>query len=772
MSFSQKQNLQDHQRMAYKLAKSIISKEGIQVKSIVNHKPYQARGMVFNHETGSGKTAIIAFILLYAARTDRFVSYVTTKNNLSSDPLGDFRREIQKFQNLSKNDETNLQKVRFYNYETFGSCTLPKKGDIKDQANSDQCKKYRDEVGGKGAVVVFDEAHELIHSTSHYERERKVTALLYGHYVANANTEIMSSRPDTVVIRPRDIVFCFTATPAQSDIRDLAKMLNVTRPFKSPEVTSNAILSLARKNHIINHIHIGRTEESKLPKREFVDMSHKLSPIHFLIICMYVSNRHSIVNYDENMNKNKNKNKKSKNSENKKSASLTTLQQMQAYLTDTQIEESLTGLIDFVKMRIKDIILSEMDYYPEKRVYIPKNGKITHTIRNMVGAEYCSIEKIRGIGRQVVYCKHKKTAEIIIHVLQKQCGDKLKKVEKSESATNILRDHVLRTPTNNSTYIFKDDVVVMVASSKDDDRLIKAFNSDGAKQYLDIIQNGARERRKQNYEEGQFCQILFLTGEFYQGTNIRGVRRFHMFDYLPGYTLQKQLNGRATRAGSHSSLVPEKRSITIFKYKTQPEKDKTLVTQFIENRIRKPLNTELDRVNRKKRTDKFAENIGKLYNGYETGLDILKEYHKKYNTLGRATTGVVVPNTIIRQKAQPTETNKTMENIMGKYNIGEIKKLLKNTKNRSNVMQLYKNHIGKKRNPASNNRATTGNQKRPRTDNWKNAIEELKSIQNKRNAGMHAKQLLNKIKASQLNKTVQKEYVKDITQILRNKMKN
>ncbi|MGA1438144.1 MAG: hypothetical protein ACO35F_11760, partial [Ilumatobacteraceae bacterium] len=332
-----------------------------------------------------------------------------------------------------------------------------------------------------------------------------------------------------------------------------------------------------------------------------------------------------------------------------------------------------------------------------------------------------------------------------------------------KTASNILNAHMKRTPNNNSTYIFKDDVVVMIASTAQDDRLIKAFNSDRARVNLDVMKNEASERRKRNYEEGKFFQILFLTGKYYQGTNIRGVRRFHMFDYLPGYTLQKQLNGRATRAGSHSSLDPDKRNIKIFKYKTQPY-DGQDIMQFIEYSLRKPLREDLYK---KKviQLHTFADNIDKIQMWYNSGRDILN--HNNNTALG------VVPNTIIRRKAKPSEIDLRMENVMGKYNIGEITKLLRNRSNRSKVMQLYENHIKKRSSNNTGNRVTTGNQKRPRVDNaLTTGIRNLKATQNHVAAGLKAKELLNKIKASQLNKAIRAEYVQAITSIVRNKTRN
>jgi ATP:corrinoid adenosyltransferase len=509
---------------------------------------FEKRGMIVNHTTGSGKTTSILGTMLEYLKTGRKVILVTTVANKKSNSPKVYSQNMKNFfpeaipallgyttENSNTRDAfrnnakrmdaeqlTSLFKsmgVRFLSYEEFGSRMGYVDNPPKDAEN------FRKSIDKHGAVILVDEAHELVQPNSKKDRELKAIEGLSEGLVRLANDTL----PDG---RSKFHVYLFTATPGDT-LSEWTKMMSYVRPKNTPTDFIQFVRGPSMVNALVKagrYMMIDRADISKNIDKVGQVTHHdgyqtEISPVHYGLILAYLSRYAKTNNQTRVLN------------EAKKTEILETVRTMQNYLTEQDIRSILpTG----IKMNAKRSLFKALS-----------NGSL--------GLRAVDLPSIRDGAKAKRYYVSEKIFNVV-KCLANSPGKQL--VYSSDRHTLRLISFLLFHKYNFEQVSMRGGKELPKFSGQKK-RMIFAYFSNALAKAVEVFNDP-------NNLRGENVKILGVTKDGYQGLDIKALRGVHIVDQLMVEKQHRQLRGRAGRAYALHPLLQNERTTGSLPYISVP----------------------------------------------------------------------------------------------------------------------------------------------------------------------------------------------------------
>ena len=534
-----------HQKTLLKHIRTIVMQS---INGKKNHE-YDLRGMVVNHTTGSGKTAMILGGILEYLKTGRRIFVVTTVSNkksnsaqvyaenlikffpraipsllgggLKSTNYNAIRDQIEMVGAESLRDIFKQLGVEFHTFETLAS----RFGAVKRstaETNKRGVDAFTKDLKKYGGVFMFDEAHELIQQSGTRSREAEALKSIQQILERYTNKRMENGR---AVLH----AYMFTATPGDT-LGEWDNMLTLVRPTGTPrsfiQLTKTGYtnaLNKARKYLMIDRVDISKNTGlvGKIIHRE-VPCDANL--VHVALI---------VVNVDKILSS-KSTSKQNPSNQLKPSESIfmKKFKQMQNYVTSTDIstgfaipasrKQTIPGIA--LKAGLKSIrIRTNRDTY-QTVFYSKKLDKVVEQV-------------LRAPGKQLIYSEDK----ITLQILQKLLHDK--------NVSNIGFDDPLTTMKSKFIEASKHTRMAFCTRSSD---IAKAMSLSNLPENVD----------------GSRLKIIAVMGDGFQGLNIHALRGVHVVDTKNSEKHHRQLLGRVGRARSLNHLSDNVKFSERFEYIT------------------------------------------------------------------------------------------------------------------------------------------------------------------------------------------------------------
>jgi superfamily II DNA or RNA helicase len=642
-------------------------------------------------KTGSGKTAIgagiVASYLMHEPNVpgeDRVIIVISSRENIKINDGAVYRKEIEKhyrpwntnYKNMSggkslidfipSGGSKSKSVVKFWSYEKAYNAF------IGTRVNAYQ--KVRDMVRNKTGkfAIIMDEIHDLASNDSiKTDKDRIHIQGLRDFFVKRA--PFMVTRNGT----PMFDVYGMTATPGDS-IKEFARTLAMVGPvLNDPRNRQDQYIDVVesiRKGFATDIVtglvlwrdpkHMVNTRgQSIFPKETVLNIEVPMTFPQYLLTMAYLgrvaktSNANGAYTGPRNVNGLINENVLSKKGiqkdmfrkgyfNPKSSKWLDVFSSMQMYITQTELQRFFKTKEERQRIRSESFKVDKVVRSPngtkskiigewirvqlptrggKNRIYyIPRGGKIHQVVQH--------IRKSRGTGRQLVFTKDPRVAQIIgkmltIHTVKKGVsGNKVNEFEDSSDRfrtsdypkgldmmfrfpengrpnllrhrnvqqviTTLLRLHHQRQ--NNATTLQKRRFVVatnenMVSRASQtmsiDDEMTKVIRllEDLIRSRQVNLQNTTElqqllQKMKRYNLRGEELEVLIIGGgKQYQGLNIPALRKVYILDELHSRKQYTQLMGRGSRGFGHAELPQANRNVEIRRYiSTIPKSHKGL----------------------------------------------------------------------------------------------------------------------------------------------------------------------------------------------------
>jgi len=538
-------NLMPHQKALLRHIRTIVR------RSMHEHThEHDLRGMLVNHTTGAGKTAMILGGILEYLKTGRRIFVVTTVSNRKSNSAQVYAENLLKFfptaipplinSDLTANNYNSMKAhiamvadslkdifkqlgVEFHTFETIASRfdAVPRSTAASNKRGP---KAFVEDLEKYGGVFFFDEAHELVQQSG--TRDREAIALKSMQRILEIYTKKQMGNGRAVLH-----AYLFSATPGDT-LAEWEKMLSFVRPTRTP----SSFIKLKRQTYVNaiskakQYLMIDRADISKnialVGKVNDREVPFDANLVHIAII---VTNIEKMVPTNERPEPPQRNHLRPS-----EPVFMKKMKQMQNYVTETDIS------VGFAIPASKKSIIPAVAYQAGlKPINIRTRGKSKYkTVYYSEKLEKVVQHVLAAPGKQLIYAEDRVTLQI----LQKLVHDKgVANIGFDVPISELKKSLVSASPRERMAFCTKASDVA------------KAMSLSNVPENV----------------HGTLLKIIAVMGDGFQGLDIKGLRGVHIVDAKNNEKHHRQLIGRVGRARGLNHLIGNHRFSERFEYITR-----------------------------------------------------------------------------------------------------------------------------------------------------------------------------------------------------------